>query len=59
MSRPICFLVALLIVSPAFVGCEPSKKDSTPNENLQVPEVPAAGHGSKGEMNDPMIKKKK
>ena len=47
MLRAIRSAVAVLVLAPvpALVGCGPSKNE--PNPDLQVPDIPAAGHGTK------------
>ncbi len=50
--------VLLLVAVPALVGCGPSKKDGTPNPDLQVPDIPAGGHGSKDMSKDKKADKK-
>ena len=47
MLRTLRAVVAVLVLAPApaLVGCGPSKNE--PNPDLQVPDIPPAGHGSK------------
>ena len=61
MPRPIrTALVALLVLPPAAAGCGFSaKSEGQPNPDLKVPDVPAGGRGSKGDMSNPDTKKKK
>lgn len=51
MSRVTRLVAAALALAPApaLVGCGPGKSDA-PNPDLKVPDIPPAGHGSKGDM---------
>ena len=47
--------VLLLVPVPGFVGCGPSK--NAPNPDLQVPDIPASGNGSKDVLKEKKDKK--
>ena len=45
-------VIRLALLAAVVAGCGPSKQESPPNPNLEVPVVPAGGHGSKAAMKD-------
>ena len=49
--------VLVLAPVPGFVGCGPSKNE--PNPDLQVPDIPASGNGSKDVLKEKKDKKGK
>ena len=45
-------VILLAFLAAAVAGCDQAKKDAPTNPNLEVPDVPAGGHGSKAAMKD-------
>lgn len=57
MRRVIRFALPAALAALIVAGCDKKKNEGNPNPDLKVPDVPAGGHGSKGEMKDPGNKK--
>ena len=58
MRRVIRVALPAALAALIVAGCDGKKSEGQPNPDLKVPDVPAGGHGSKGELKDAGNKKK-